>query len=189
MIISETIKSVKVYSAFSKIFSSSIFSFFSFSILTAVAAQIAIPFKPVPFTLQTMMVILAGAFLGSKKGLYSQLTYLAMGAIGLPVFAQTPDAAFGFARLIGPTGGYLIAFPLAAYITGYLVEKNKNYSTVVASMFFSELLIITSGVIHLHLFYIQDLKTAIQAGAAIFSIWMVIKVFIAAAIFKGISKK
>ena len=184
MIISETIKSVKAYSAFSKIFSSSIFAVVSFSILTAVAAQITIPFKPVPFTLQTMMVILAGAFLGSKKGLYSQLTYLAMGAIGLPVFAQTPDAAFGFARLIGPTGGYLIAF-----LTGYLIEKNKNYSTVVASMFFGELLIITSGVIHLHLFYIQDLKTAIQAGAAIFSIWMVIKVFIAAAIFKGISKK
>ena len=189
MIISETIKSVKVYSAFSKIFSSSIFAVVSFSILTAVAAQIAIPFKPVPFTLQTMMVILAGAFLGSKKGLYSQLTYLAMGAIGLPVFAQTPDAAIGFARLIGPTGGYLFAFPLAAFLTGYLIEKNKNYTSVVASMFFGEIVIIATGVIHLHLLYIHDFKTAIQTGAAICSIWMVIKVFIAAAIFKGISKK
>lgn len=189
MIISETIKSVKAYSAFSKIFSSSIFAVVSFSILTAVAAQIAIPFKPVPFTLQTMMVILAGAFLGSKKGLYSQLTYLAMGVMGLPVFAQTPDAAIGLARLIGPTGGYLLAFPVAAYLTGYLIEKSKNYTSVVASMFLGEFLIITFGVIHLNLLYIHDLRTAIQTGAAIFSVWMVIKVFIAAAIFKGISKK
>lgn len=189
MTISENIKSFRPYGTITKVFSSSIFSVISFALLTAIAAQIAIPVKPVPFTLQTMIVLLSGAFLGSKKGLYSQLTYLAMGVVGLPVFAQTPDAAIGFARLIGPTGGYLLAFPLAAFLTGFLIEKNRNYITVVVSMFFGEILIIAFGVIQLHIFYIYDLKTAIQTGAAIFSVWMVLKVFISAAIFNSILKK
>ena len=58
----------------------------SFTILTAISAQIAIPVKPVPFTLQTMAVLLSGAFLGARKGAYSQLLYLFLGVIGLPVF-------------------------------------------------------------------------------------------------------
>ena len=58
---------------------------FSFALLTAVAAQITIPVKPVPFTLQTMMVLLSGAFLGAKNGAYSQLAYLALGVLGFPV--------------------------------------------------------------------------------------------------------
>lgn len=189
MTVSETVKSLKAYSTISKIFSSSLFGILSFALITAVAAQIAIPVKPVPFTLQTMMVVLAGAFLGSKKGLYSQLTYLAMGIIGLPVFAQTPDAAIGIARLLGPTGGYLLAFPLAAFLTGYIIEKNKSYSTVVASMFLGEILIITFGVLQLNIIYIHDLKSAIQAGAGIFSVWMVVKVFFAATIYNRISKR
>ncbi|MGA8263910.1 MAG: biotin transporter BioY, partial [Ignavibacteriaceae bacterium] len=72
---------------------------FSFSILTAVAAQITIPVEPVPFTLQTMMVLLSGAFLGAKNGAYSQVVYLGLGVLGFPVFAQIPDFTIGFARL------------------------------------------------------------------------------------------
>ncbi|MCU0333403.1 MAG: biotin transporter BioY, partial [Ignavibacteriaceae bacterium] len=78
---------------------SKLFWVVSFSILTAISAQISIPIKPVPFTLQTMVVLLAGAFLGAKNGAYSQLLYIALGAIGLPVFAQTADGTMGFARL------------------------------------------------------------------------------------------
>ena len=73
-----------------------------------------------------MIVLLAGAFLGAKNGAYSQLLYIFLGAIGLPVFAQTADGTMGFARLIGPTGGYLLAFPIAAYLVGVLNRKESK---------------------------------------------------------------
>ncbi len=161
----------------------------SFSILTAVGAQITIPVKPVPFTLQTMMVVLAGAFLGSRNGAYSQVLYLALGCAGLPVFAQVPDGAVGFARLFGPTGGYLLAFPLAAFITGYIIEKKKSYLSVVVSMFLGNVLIIFVGALYLDIFFIHNISESLKAGAVIFSLWTVIKVIAAAAIFFGISKK
>jgi biotin transport system substrate-specific component len=168
---------------------SQLFWIFSFTILTAIAAQIIIPVKPVPFTLQTMVVLLAGALLGPKNGAYSQLIYIGLGAIGLPVFAHTPDAGIGFARLFGPTGGYLLAFPFAAYMVGYLVQKNKSYFGVVLSMFAGNILIIIAGTLFLYLFYLHNFSDAIAAGAAIFTVWMVIKVFAAATIYFGISKK
>ncbi len=162
---------------------------FSFAFLTAIAAQFTVPVKPVPFTLQTVAVLLSGAFLGAKRGALSQLIYLSLGIIGLPVFAQTPDGALGFARLMGPTGGYLFAFPLAAFVTGYLIEMNKSYVIVVSSMFIGSVIIIFFGTLYLHFFFIKDFSEAVKAGAAIFSIWTVIKVFAAAAIYFGIKKK
>lgn len=170
----------------SKILSSQIFWIVSFSILTVVSAQIAIPVKPVPFTLQTMIVLLAGAFLGAKNGAYSQILYLLLGAAGLPVFS---NGAFGAAHLFGPTGGYLLAFPIGAFFTGYFIEKNKNYLIVVVSMFIGELLIIFLGMLFLNVFYINNLGEAVKVGAALFSLWTVIKVFAAASIYFGISKK
>jgi biotin transport system substrate-specific component len=166
---------------------SKIFWITAFAIITALSAQVAIPAKPVPFTLQTLMVLLSGAFLGSRNGAYSQFLYLAMGIIGLPVFAQIPDAPLGFARIIGPTGGYLLAFPIAAFLVGYLIERRKNYWSIVASMFIGEIVIVFIGVLHLTAFYTKNFEEAIKVGAAIFSIWMVVKVFIAASIYMGIS--
>jgi len=168
---------------------SDLFWVFSFSILTAVSAQISIPLKPVPITLQTMMVLLAGAFLGAKNGAFSQLLYLSLGAIGLPVFAHTADGTFGFLRLFGPTGGYLLAFPLAAYLVGYFTEKSKKYFTVVVSMFAAEILVIVIGTFYLYATYLHNLNEAVTAGAAIFTIWMAIKVFAAATIYFAVSKK
>jgi biotin transport system substrate-specific component len=158
----------------------------SFAILTAVAAQITIPAKPVPFTLQTLMVALAGAFLGAKKGAYSQLLYLAVGAIGLPVFAQNPDGLYGFARLFGPTGGYLLAFPIAAFLTGYIIEKNNSYLTVVLAMFAANVVIILCGTLFLDAFYIHNISESLKVGALIFSVWTVVKVFASASIYFGI---
>src|SRR5512135_696659 len=83
----------------------------SFAVATAVAARVEIPHQPVPYTLQTMVVLLSGAFLGARNGALSQLLYLCGGAVGLPLFA---GGAFGVAPFIGPTGGYLLAFPAAA---------------------------------------------------------------------------
>jgi len=167
---------------------SEIFWILSFSVLTIVSAQISIPIKPVPFTLQTMIVLLAGAFLGAKNGAYSQLIYIFLGAIGFPVFAQTADGTMGLARLIGPTGGYLLAFPVAAYFVGILTQKNQKYLTVVISMFVAELIVILFGTLYLYAAYLHNFVDAVKAGAAIFSIWMVIKVFAAASIYFAFAK-
>lgn len=168
---------------------SELFWIFSFSILTAVSAQISIPIKPVPITLQTMIVLLAGAFLGARNGAYSQILYLFLGAIGLPVFAHTADGTYGFLRLFGPTGGYLLAFPIAAFLVGYFIERSKKYFTVVLSMFAAEILVIFLGTFYLYTAYLHNLNEAVVAGAAIFSVWMVIKVFAAATIYFTVSKK
>jgi len=168
---------------------SELFWVFSFAILMAISAQISIPVKPVPFTLQTMIVLLAGAFLGAKNGAYSQVVYIMLGAIGLPVFAHTADGTMGLARLIGPTGGYLLAFPIAAYLVGYFTEKSQNYLPVVLSMFFAELVVIITGTLYLYAAYLHDVIESVKVGAAIFSVWMVIKVIAAAAIYFAVAKK
>ena len=182
-------KNSRLINFISGISSSQLFWILSFTMLTAVAAQITVPVKPVPFTLQTMMVVLAGAFLGSKKGAYSQFIYLFMGCVGLPVFAQIPDQAIGFARLLGPTGGYLLAFPVGAFLTGLLVERSKNYFSVVVSMFLGEAVILLLGALFLNTFYLHNISAALIGGAAVFLLWTVVKVFFAAGIFKGLSRK
>ena len=86
------------------------------TVLTAVASQVSIPlpFTPVPFTFQPLVVLLGGALLGSRLGMTSQVLYLALGLAGLPVFAVAPTLPSGAARLIGPTAGYLLSYPFAA---------------------------------------------------------------------------
>jgi len=182
-------KSLTLSQLLSSVKESELFWVISFSILTAISAQISIPIKPVPFTLQTMIVLLAGAFLGAKNGAYSQVLYIFLGAIGLPVFAQTADGTIGFARLIGPTGGYLLAFPVAAYLVGLLTEKNQKYLTVIISMFVAELVVILFGTLYLYAAYLHNFVDAVKAGAAIFTVWMAVKVFAAATIYFAVAKK
>lgn len=93
------------------------------SLLVALCAQISlpVPFSPVPVTGQTFAVLLLGATFGARRSAAALLLYLAEGAAGLPVFA--PGGLPGLARLLGPTGGYLLAFPLTAYSLGWLVER------------------------------------------------------------------
>jgi biotin transport system substrate-specific component len=91
-------------------------------------------------------------------------------------------------RLFGPTGGYLLSFPIAAYVTGYLLEKNKSYLNVTLTMFLANIIIIAMGTLFLYTFYVKNLTEAITYGAAIFSIWTVIKVFISINIFYAIKK-
>lgn len=184
-----TSRSLTIKQLISSVKESELFWIVSFSILTAISAQISIPIKPVPFTLQTMIVLLAGAFLGAKNGTYSQILYLSLGAIGLPIFAQTADGTMGFARLIGPTGGYLLAFPVAAYLVGLLTEKNQKYLSVIISMFVAELVVILVGTSYLYAAYLHNFVDAVKAGAAIFTVWMVVKVFAAATIYFAVAKK
>src|ERR1044071_1795463 len=87
---------------------------FAAAVAAASQGAIPLPFTPVPLTLQPMLVILAGMMLGPAAGAASMALYLAAGAAGLPVF--TPLGAPGIARLLGPTGGYLLAYPAAAFV-------------------------------------------------------------------------
>ena len=95
----------------------------------ALAAQFALPIPgtPVPLTLQPLVVVLAGLLLGPADAAAAMVLYLVTGAVGLPVFA--PIGAPGLARLIGPTGGYLLAYPLAAAVAGRLGAGRDAFST------------------------------------------------------------
>jgi biotin transport system substrate-specific component len=124
--------------------------------LTAAAAQISVPlpFTTVPLTLQPMIVLIGGLALGSRLGSASQILYLAAGIAGLPVFAASATLPPGALRLLGPTGGYLMAYPIAAFVAGYLAERgfDRRYVTSVLAMFAGLAIIFTSGVLWLGLF-------------------------------------
>lgn len=97
--------------------------------LIAISAQIKIPlyFTPVPLTLQTAAVMLVGAVLGSRKGMLAVMLYLVQGSMGLPVWA---GGLAGFVHLAGPTGGYMMAFILQAYLVGKFLEEQPNASLI-----------------------------------------------------------
>ena len=126
------------------------------TVLTIVAAQVSIPlpFTEVPLTLQPMVVLFGGLALGSRLGSASQILYLAAGIAGLPVFAASAILPPGPLRLLGPTGGYLMAYPVAAFVTGYLAERgfDRRYLTSVVAMLAGLLVIYAAGVTWLGLF-------------------------------------
>lgn len=97
------------------------------ALLVALAAQVIVPvpFSPVPMTLQPLAVLVVGGVLGAAAGLSGLVLYLVLGILGLPVFAA---GASGILHLTGPTGGYLLAFPLAAALTGALVPRRPDIS-------------------------------------------------------------
>jgi biotin transport system substrate-specific component len=157
------------------------------TVLTIVAAQVSIPlpFTPVPFTLQPMVVLLGAAALGSSLGASSQVLYIALGIAGLPVFAASPVLPQGLARLLGPTGGYLMSYPLAAFVTGYLAERglDRRYRTSVVAMTAGLAIIFTCGVLWLA-FGVPHagLSSAVATGLVPFLPADIIKMFLAAAI-------
>jgi len=117
------------------------------SFLVALSAQIAVPlpFSPVPVTFQTLVVLLAGAVLGSRLGALSVLVYLTEGLVGLPFFAK---GAAGFAYFRGVTGGYLCGFIVAAFVVGLLVEKGdgRKMSTAIFAMGVGNVVIYVFGI-------------------------------------------
>jgi biotin transport system substrate-specific component len=123
------------------------------SLLIALSAQLqfVLPFSPVPMTGQTFAVLLLGALYGSKRGPATVVTYLALGAMGLPVFA---GGTFGLARFVGPTAGYLVGFLAAAFVVGFLSERGwdrKPWATAV-SMLIGNGMIYVAGVLWLSRF-------------------------------------
>src|SRR6187200_410656 len=126
------------------------------TVLTIVAAQVSVPlpFTAVPFTFQPMIVLLGGLALGSRLGTTSQVLYLAAGIVGLPVFAASATLPPGALRLLGPTGGYLMAYPFAAFVVGYLAERgfDRRYLTSVLAMLAGLAVVYGCGVVWLGLF-------------------------------------
>ena len=151
----------------------------AFALLTGVGAQIEIPHQPVPYTLQTLFVLLSGALLGRRNGAASQVLYLIAGIAGLPVFS---GLGFGIARLFGPTGGYLLAFPVAAFTVGYLAGDGKSFGRTLAAMATGLFVIFSLGTLQLNLVLIHDLPRAIEGGFLIFSWWDLLKLFAAATV-------
>jgi len=116
-----------------------------FSLFIAASAQFSIQIGPVPITGQSFAVLLTGALLGPRLGAAAVIAYLIEGAIGLPFFA--PGGAPGILRFLGPTGGYLVAFPAAAFVTGAFAEHgwDKRYPTAVAAMAIGSAIIFLGG--------------------------------------------
>ena len=154
---------------------------FGFAAAVAAASQIAIPlpFTPVPITLQPMLVILAGMMLGPIAGAASMLLYLAAGASGLPVF--TPVGAPGMARLFGPTGGYLIAYPAAAFVAGAIVTRFSSLLGRSVAGLAGITVIYLGGVTQLAVLG-GGFEQAIKLGVLPFALFDVVKAFLAALI-------
>ena len=106
---------------------------FAASLLLVLSAKIAVPFYPVPMTMQTLVVIGIGLALGPVRGGAAILLYLAEGAAGLPVFAGTPEKGIGLAYMAGPTGGYLVGFVLAAVTAGLLARRGWDRTPIKAT--------------------------------------------------------
>jgi biotin transporter BioY len=116
-----------------------------FSLFIAACAQFSIQIGPIPITGQSFAVLLTGALLGSRLGVAALIAYLIEGAVGLPFFA--PIGAPGILRFFGPTGGFLVAFPAAAFIVGAFAEHgwDKRYHTAVAAMAIGSAIIFLGG--------------------------------------------
>lgn len=148
------------------------------AVLTAAASQLSfpLPFTPVPFTIQPMIVLVGAAALGPRLGALSQVLYLTLGVMGLPVFAFSPELPQGVARLMGPTGGYLMAYPIAAFVTGLLAERglDRRYLTSILAMGVGLSVIFAGGV--LWIARLAGTETALATGLYPFVVVDVIKI-------------
>jgi biotin transport system substrate-specific component len=118
---------------------------FNILLIASSYIQFPLPFSPVPVTAQTMAVLACGLFLGPLRGAFTVIAYLLEGSLGLPVFA---GGSAGIAKLIGPTGGYLIGFAAAAFVVGLLSEKiqSMNYYKLLAVLSVGTIVIFIPGV-------------------------------------------
>ena len=151
--------------------------------LVAIAAQVAIPLPgtPVPMTLQPLAVLLVGGLLGPRLGAASLLLYLALGAAGLPIF--TPFGAPGVGRLFGPTGGYLLAYPIAAYAVGRLAGDGRRWARVALAVFVGLVLIHLGGLAQL-LIITHSLRDAARLGTWPFLLGDLAKLVIAGVVLR-----
>lgn len=162
------------------------------SLLLTLSAKASIPFLPVPMTLQTLVVLSLGMVLGPRLGSAAVLAYLAQGAIGLPVFAGTPEKGIGIAYMIQHTGGYLVGFVVAAFTVGLLAQRkwDRSMLTTIAAMLIGNAIIYAFGLAWLGTivgwdkpvvawgmtpFLLGDLAKTLIAAALLPTLWKVIK--------------
>jgi biotin transport system substrate-specific component len=153
------------------------------SALLTLSAKFQVPFYPVPMTMQTLVVLLIGIAFGFPLGAATVLLYLAEGAAGLPVFAGTPEKGIGLAYMVGPTGGYLVGFALAAAIAGWIVERRRDPGALALAVVAGSLAIYAPGVLWLASFVGFD--QALELGLAPFLWGDVLKAALAMALALG----
>ncbi len=149
------------------------------SLFIAASAQVAVPMWPAPATMQTFAVLLVGATLGARLGFAAVILYLLEGAMGMPVFAHLSG---GVHKFVGPTAGYLFAFPIAAALVGYLAQLGltRTFARAAVSMGVGTLLILSMGAIWLSLVF--PTENAFVTGFAIFLPGGVLKTLLAASL-------
>jgi len=153
------------------------------SLFVALGAHLTIPLMPltpVPLTVQNLAVLLVGLLLGSRRGFAALALYLIEGAAGLPVF--NPSGPGGIAQLLGPTGGFLMVYPLVAFVAGFLFERGaKTFRRAAMAGLVAEILLFASGLTWLYMFT-HSLAKAAYLGLYFFVAAEVMKVMFAAAI-------
>lgn len=152
-----------------------------FVVALAAASQVALPVPgtPVPITLQPMVIVLAGLVLGPTLGAISMLLYLTIGALGVPVFA--PMGAPGIARFFGPTGGYLFAYPAAAFIAGFAAQRAPSLMGRWLGAVLGMVALFVGGIAQLAILN-ESLGRAVALGVTPFAVFDVVKAFVAALI-------
>ena len=155
------------------------------ALVVALAAQVVVPLSPVPVTLQPLAVLAVGGVLGARAGGAALVLYLALGLLGLPVFAA---GGAGIGRLLGPTGGYLLAFPVAAALCGYLVGR--------APGLLGTLLACAAGMVVIHLgggaqlaLLGGDPALALRVGVVPFLTGDLLKIGLAAAVILAVGRR
>lgn len=154
------------------------------SLFVALCAQVTVPlpFTPVPLTLQNFGVLAAGLLLGSRRGFAALALYLMEGALGLPVFSPSLHLGFGIARILGPTGGFLMAYPLVAFVAGWIYERtSRRVGWAALSAVVAEFVLFAAGLSWLAVLT-HSVSTALQFGLYWFVFAEVIKVLMAAGI-------
>ncbi len=156
------------------------------TLLLTLSAKVQVPFYPVPLTLQTLAVLVLGAGLGWRLGAATIALYLAEGALGLPVFAGTPEKGLGLAYMMGPTGGFLAGFLIAAAFVGFCAQRGwgQSFLRLLAVMSAGHVLIFGLGFAWLSV--LAGPQTAFAAGVAPFFLATVLKTVLAAAVLRAL---
>ncbi len=156
----------------------------AFAVATVFGAQIAVPvpFTPVPITLQTLFVILAGVVLGPRAGAASMALYVGAGALGAPVFS---NGGAGFAWLLGPTGGYLLSYPASAFAAGWIAGRRGAMLRVIAGLTTGVLIQYAGGLAQLAALTGEPLGVVLAMGAIPFLFGDAVKIVTAAWIARG----
>jgi biotin transport system substrate-specific component len=150
----------------------------SFFVALCARFYIPLPGTPVPLTVQNFAVLVVGLALGSRRGFAALALYLVEGASGLPVFS--PHGPGGIAQILGPTGGYLIAYPFVAALTGFIFERGKRtFARAAVASFTGEVLLFAFGISWLYVLT-HSLATALSFGLYWFIFAEVLKVMFAA---------